>query len=173
VMEVTRVPMTSAERARRYRRRKRVAAGTDGVIMVGPGNQNSRRHGVYSADLELAVRERLAALPTYLQAEAFADATAIVFRRVERAQRLGEWVQGLSEEEAVTPRKAGSSSPEEISRHADDSALRGLSVLGLVPASAARFAAKLEQAQKPDLAQLAAQARLEGWVAGHEGSGAG
>jgi hypothetical protein len=68
-----------------------------------------------------------------------------VFRRVERAARRGVWVRDMGEEAACTPRRAGGSTPEEISRHADDSALRGLSALGLTPQSAAKFAAGLSR----------------------------
>jgi hypothetical protein len=135
----------------------------EGVVVGRPfGNANARRHGAFSRDLETAVEARLAELPAYLRAAAFADAVQIVFRRVERAQRLGEWVGGLSEAEACTPRKAGGSSPEEISRHADDSALRGLNLLGMSPAAAAKSAHRLEMGLRPDYALLAMEAGEDG-----------
>lgn len=160
------VARSDAERARLYRARKRRRALTeaDGVALARFGNQSARRSGIHSADLEQAVDARLSALPQYLGAAAFQDAVRITFRRVERAQRLADYVSGLSDEESVTARKAGGTSPEEQSRHADDSALRGLSMLGLVPASAAKFAARLEQSLQPDLARMAAEERLRGLV---------
>ena len=165
--------MSGAERARRYRaRRKLRAVGPSAVAPVSDPVLAAWKHGADASDVDDAVAERLESLPQYLTAAAFRDAAQVVFRRVERAARLGAWVQGMGEESACTPRKAGGSTPEEISRHADDSALRGLAQLGLTPASAAKFAARLEQSLKPDLAQLAAQARLEGWAEEEGGEGA-
>jgi hypothetical protein len=124
------------------------------MVLVGAQNQAARKHGADAADLDEAVAGRIEALPQYLRAAAFSDAIEIVFRRVERSRRLGDWITGLTDEESCTPRRAGGSTPEEISRHADDSALRGLSQLGLTPAAAAKFGRMLEERQRPDLALM-------------------
>jgi hypothetical protein len=149
--------MSAAERARAYRRRRRDRRGTADVVLFGPANQAARTHGAWARDLDAAVTERLADpdLPDYIRLPVFAPAAAIALRRVERAARIGEWVASLPEAEQLTPRRAGSSAPAEVSRLMDDSALRALATLGLTPQSAARFARQLDQSGRPDLALLA------------------
>src|SRR5690349_1255789 len=112
--------------------------------MVGPGNSNARTHGAYAADVDQAAQERLPGLPAYLGQPMFHEAVAIAKRRMVMAERLGVWVAGMSEHEQITPTRPGSSSPSEISRQHDETALRALAALGLTPASAARFGRALE-----------------------------
>jgi hypothetical protein len=71
------------------------------------------------------------------------------------ASRIGRWVAAMPEDEALTPAKAGSSSPAEISRMQDLSALASLENLGLTPRSAARWGRALEESGQPDLALIA------------------
>ena len=146
--------MSPAERQRRHRQRKRVARGTAGLSLAEVNGTNSREHGAHSADIGVAAAERLPDLPAYLDAAMFREAVAIVRRRVIMAERVGVWVGGLTEAEATTPSKAGSSSPAEISRQQDLAALNGLAALGLTPGAMARFGRLLEERQKPDLALL-------------------
>lgn len=147
---------SAAERSREYRRRQRERRGTAGRTLVGRGNVSAVKHNGYGRDLDAAALARLesAELPGYLSLPQFRDSLDIAFRRVEQAQRIGAWVGTLSEAEATTPAKAGSSSPAEISRQHDATAMAALAALGLTPASAAKIAKRLEP--KLDLAVLAA-----------------
>lgn len=138
------------------------------------GNQNRRLHGMWAGDVPAAVEARLAdpALPDYVRLPVFRPVAEIALRRVERASRFGRWLDSLPPEVASRPARAGSSSPEEQGRHLDESAARLLGVLGLTPQSMVRVGRVLEERQKPDLAQLAAQARLEQWAEEEGGEGA-
>ncbi len=148
---------------RDYRARQRERNGTAGLTLVGPGNQAARKHGAYASDLDAAAAARLreAGMPEYLSSPQFADALEVVRRRVEAAQRIGRWVAGLSDEEQMTPLKAGSSAPAEVARLSDDSALRALSSLGLTPRSAVAFGRKLSEQRRPDIALLLMEAAEE------------
>jgi hypothetical protein len=126
------------------------------------------KHGAWASDVPAAVEERLAdpALPDYVRLPVFRPVAEIALRRVERAARFGQWLGELSPDEASTPRRAGSSSPEEIGRHLDDSAIRALGQLGLTPSAMAKFGRMLEERQRPDLALLHAALVEEGDSAG-------
>ena len=147
--------MTAAERSRRYRRRQRVKNGTEGLTLVGPGNVSAVRHGAHAADVGQAAAERLPGLPAYLEQPQFAEAVQIARRRVVMAERIGSWVTAMPEQEQITPTKAGSATPAEISRQQDTAALNALSSLGLTPQSSARWGRGLEESGRPDLALLA------------------
>jgi hypothetical protein len=149
------VAMSAAERARRYRRRQRVKNGTADLVMIGPGNSNSRKHGAHGGDVDQAAASRLPGLPAYLEQPQFAESVAIARRRVVMAQRIGEWVAAMPEDEALTPSKAGSSSPAEVARQQDLSALNALASLGLTPQSSARWGRALAESDRPDLALMA------------------
>jgi hypothetical protein len=155
--------MTPAERARRARRRKRVANGTQDLILVGRGNGNARKHGGHAGDVDGEAQSRLPGMPDYLSRPVFAEAVAIAKRRVVMAERIGLWVAALSEGEATTPAKAGSSSPAEISRQHDLAALNALGALGLTPQASARWGRGLEESGRPDIALQ--------WQAWQEGEG--
>ncbi len=145
------------------RARRRVQDGTADLVMTGPGHVASVKHGAFSRDVDTAALERLSdpALPDYLSLPAFSQAASIAFRRLEMAARVAEYVASMDVEEQLTPLKAGSSSPAEIARHLDDSALRALTVVGLTPQSAARFGRALSRQQRPDIALLAMEAAGE------------
>jgi hypothetical protein len=151
---VVAVALSPAERAKRYRRRQRLKRGTQDLTLVGPGNTASLKHGAHRADVTEAAARRLPDLPAYLERPAFAETVAIARRRVVMAQRIGEWVAAMPEDEALTPAKAGSSSPAEISRQQDLSALSALAALGLTPQASARWGRGLEESGQPDLAML-------------------
>jgi hypothetical protein len=149
------VALSAAERAKRYRRRQRVRNGTQDLTLVGPSNTSAVKHGAHAGDLNEAAAERLPGLPQYLLQEQFLEAVSICRRRVVMAQRIGEWVAAMPEDEAITPAKAGSSSPAEISRQQDTAALNALSALGLTPQASARWGRSLEESGRPDLALMA------------------
>lgn len=147
-------PMTGAERARRYRRRK----AAEGKAAHGlyepfqPGNTVSLVHGKASPRVIGPIAERthaelgelLGECPEYLQPAEFVLAIRSLVRAEAEAEALWNWLQTLTPEQRATPRRAGSSaSPSEQWRRLDAHCVTLRRELGLSPLARIRIAAAL------------------------------
>lgn len=146
--------MTTAERSRRYRRRK----AAEGKAAHGlyepfqPGNTVSLVHGKASERVLSPIMERtheqlgelLGECPSYLRPAEFVLAIRSLIRAEAEAEAVWTWLQTLSPEARTTPRRAGSSaSPVEIWRKLDSHCVTLRRELGLSPLARIRIAAAL------------------------------
>jgi len=172
-------PLSGAERARRFRQRKRAGARQARGYSwepFAPGNTAALVHGIHSERALAPVVQQLADVllgegntPPYLQAIEFAPAVRAWLRAEAQALLGSEWLESMSVEARFEPKKAGTAAPAEIVRKLETAAAGHRQRLGLDPLSKARLGRDVTGAQL-DLASYLMH-QMDAATGGEDGDG--